>query len=88
MGIVGCDHDADGSTDVFVCSDVFGNFFFPGRHGFWGGVILSWFPNSLVPKLQLGNLCSLTARCWPSEFPSWSLGTRGRGAVVIPPQNP
>ncbi len=32
----------------------------------------------LVPKLQLGNLCSPTA-CWlPSGFPSWSLGTRVR----------
>ena len=28
MGMVGCDYDTDGDTDVFVCNDVFGNFFF------------------------------------------------------------
>ena len=28
MGMVGCDFDDDGDTDVFVCNDVKGNFFF------------------------------------------------------------
>jgi len=28
MGMVGCDYDTDGDTDVFICNDIKGNFFF------------------------------------------------------------
>ena len=40
--------------------------------------ILRRLDSALVPRLELGNLCSLTGCCRPSGFASSSLGTRGR----------